>query len=89
MTIEIPINKDTITNVAGLIGAVALAVQPVIDGTNGVFNSNDTSKLVLAVMVAIIGWYTGKQPNGDKIPKGENLATTPAEKTPSIIVPGK
>jgi hypothetical protein len=77
MTIEIPVNKDTITNIAGLIGAIALGVQPVIDGSQDTFTANDVSRLVLAVAVAVIGWYTGKNQDGTKIPKGEQLETTP------------
>jgi hypothetical protein len=77
MTIEIPVNKDTITNIAGLIGAIALAVQPIMDGIKGDFDSTDISKLILAVTVAVLGWYSGKLPDGKTIPKGEQLETTP------------
>jgi hypothetical protein len=83
MTIEIPVNKDTITNIAGAIGAVALAVQPIIDSTQGDFTINDASKIVLAAMVAILGWYSGKQQDGTKIPKGEKVETTPDPVVPS------
>jgi hypothetical protein len=77
MTIEIPVNKDTITNIAGLIGAIALAVQPIMDGIKGDFDSTDISKLILAVTVAVLGWYSGKLPDGKTIPKGDTIETAP------------
>jgi hypothetical protein len=84
MTIEIPVNKDSITTVAGIIGAIALAWTPIVDGMDSTFDTMDACRLVLAAMFAINGYYTGKQPNGDKIPKGENLATTPVNPTPIV-----
>jgi hypothetical protein len=84
MTIEISANKDTITNIAGLVGAVALAVQPIMDSIKGDFDSTDISKLVLAVTVAVLGWYSGKLPDGKSIPKGDTLETTPVNPPPIV-----
>ena len=55
------VNKDLITTVVGVLGAVASASQPVVSLTQG--NSMDTkgiAQLVMAIAFAVIGFFTGR-----------------------------
>ena len=63
------LNKDKVTTVAGVIGAAFMAAQPVLNGLNAEVTSNDIVKIVMAIAVAVIGYFTGKTPEGKVIPK--------------------
>lgn len=60
------VNKDLVTTVVGVIGAVAGAANPVLQATNtGTIDNQGITQLILSIVVAIIGFFTGR-PQAEK-----------------------
>jgi len=59
------VNKDVVTTIAGVLGAVATAAQPVMEASQGAsLNNQGIAQLVLAAVVAILGFFTGRPQSG-------------------------
>jgi hypothetical protein len=62
---QINVNKDTVTTVVGVLGAVAGAVQPVVNANaTGNFDAKGIAQLVLSIAFAVVSWFVGK-PSGN------------------------
>jgi hypothetical protein len=59
-------NKNVITTVVGVIGAVATATQPVLDMTQAAsLDNKGIAQLFMAIAFAVIGFFTGR-PQAEK-----------------------
>jgi hypothetical protein len=56
--------KDKITNIIVLIVLVGGAINAYLQSTSG--TGINWIQLVMVVATAVIGWYTGKNPDGSK-----------------------
>jgi len=54
-------NSDKITTTLGAIGAAVAAAQPVVNATQGSLHQEDYIQLVMAVIMAVFGFFTNKQ----------------------------
>ena len=64
--------KDILTTVAGIALVVFTAIQQYINGM-AVDGTIDWFKLVAAIVVAIVAYFTGKNPNGSTKKNPENV----------------
>jgi len=55
-------NKDTLTTVLGGTMAALTAAQPVINAAQGSLHQQDYVSLLMAVVMAVFGFFTNKQP---------------------------
>lgn len=53
-------SKDTITTILGAGIAVATSVEPAISAANGTFDTSDITKIVIAIVTALLGFFTNK-----------------------------
>jgi hypothetical protein len=58
---ETKMNINTITNAVGVIGAVALSTQPVLNAVQGSLHQGDWIALIMAVVTAISNYFIGKE----------------------------
>lgn len=56
-------NGNTLTNIAGALGAAAMSAQPILNGVSGSLHQQDYFSLFGAVSLAIIGFFTHKAPS--------------------------
>lgn len=56
--------KDTLTTIFAVVSVIAGAVNAYLQslGTNGI----DWFQLIAAVVVAVVAWFTGRNPDGSK-----------------------
>ena len=55
-------NADRVTTIVGAVGAASLAAQPVLNSVQGSLKTGDWLSLITAVAIAVVSWFTGKQP---------------------------
>lgn len=54
---------DKITTIVGAVGAAVTAAQPVLNGVQqGALQQNDYLQLLMAVVFAVLGFFTNKEP---------------------------
>lgn len=55
-------NKDKVTTILGAVGAVAMAMNPVLGGVaTGVLHSGDWFQIASAGIFALFGYFTNKK----------------------------
>ena len=54
------LNKDTITTIAGAVGAIAEGTQPIVNAVQGSFSRTDVARLIVAAVLGLVSWYIGK-----------------------------
>jgi len=56
------VNKDHVTTVLGAVGAIAMAVNPVLGGvTTGTLHGGDWMQIASAGLFALLGYFTNKR----------------------------
>lgn len=55
-------DKDKATTIIGAIGAVSMAINPIVGGiTTGVLHGSDWTQIVTAGIFALLGFFTNKK----------------------------